>query len=293
MSTRYLLAWWLRRLWFSRNDDDGSAPLLRVWHSFAAACRVAFASNNVVLAIPLGDGRVVDLASEHAVIDMAALQADYGVSVCRAWDRSTALYPSHVRGTLPRLTLDSWVLFLELWRREPGRAFKPGWLQPVMSECLNFMAVGLERFVANQDAANPSCRMDLGNALMDLRTRTGRRQGVDPLLVQHVDGAARRVHGSANTVAQVIAGRKTHISQTRAQFVCRTYLDTIQDIVRDSDAICLKWDPATYSGYQRNMELWWCCHENASGILAPKALQSQSVWCGKFFSKQHVLQGFA
>ena len=79
------------------------------------------------------------------------------------------------------------------------------------------LVLGLEAWVEAR-IAEPVGRWGQRRALVDLRTRTGRRTGVDALLLISMDGLSRRLHGSASTMAQVLLGRGHQAAQEVMHF---------------------------------------------------------------------------
>ena len=259
MSTKYLLFWMMRTLHVHRHRDDHLRPAQRVWSILSTAAEQAFGAERISLDVCVAGGiHTVPVNCEAGFAETAALIAAIGTtSICQQWEvHSKDSELLRGAGNPKRPTLPGWALFLYLWQAGGARTLKPSWLRAHLVDVVDLLAVSLERFVQRRVVDVPPKRWDENNALIDLRTATGRRQSIDPSLYSHINSTRQRVRGSANTVAQVLAGRRTHAHQTSQMFICNTYRTMCAELLDTAEAICVNWDPGSYTGDQWTLGIW-------------------------------------
>ena len=125
-----------------------------------------------------------------------------------------------------------------------------------------------------------------GPALADLRTKSGRRQAIDPILFTKLEAMQGRIYGSSGTIAQVMAGRRTGADQRLLFHVNSFYLKGIQEALRGTEALCLNWDPGSYSGYQWVLGIFYSVADNISGVIPPKVPRDSPPISGRGCSEE-------
>ena len=119
--------------------------------------------------------------------------------------------------------------------------------------------------------------------LADLRTKHGRRQAIDPVLFTTARAAHGRVYGSTQTIAQILAGRRTGLDQRLVYHVNKAYIDGVSDFLKDANDLCLNWDPGSYSGTQWLLGIFYAIGSAVSGVLPPRVpislLSQESARC--------------
>ena len=190
--------------------------------------------------------------------------------VAEAWRRLQEKYPDVLAGG-PRQepTLCSWLCFMFAWKRVAGRCLKPTWLQEHVRDCLGVVVVLLERYARAQTLDAPAASSSGSNVLADLRTKTGRRKALDPMLFSAMTSSMRRIRGSSNVIAQVMAGRRSHADQILTMYSNRLYRDAMQEVLVDAPALCINWDPGSNAGWQWNLGLWYSASADIGGIIPP------------------------
>ena len=274
VSTLFLIVWLLGRLRARmRRGGELANHAERTWHALTGAQkRGQGLLVGPVVTIRWANGFTLDLGcAQGRLVGIDAL-LENEPAVQGTFDRLRGNFPLLRRGSLNDLSWSSWVFFLYMWHEEEGGRLKPEWLEAAVKECAGHMSRHIGRWVQYVVADNPAPRWDQGNALMDNRTRSGRRRSVDSLMFTYIGDASGRIRGSANTIAQAVVGRGTHAAQTLMHFTNQAYSEGLQRVFENADAYCINFDPGSYSGYQWNLGMVYSPRQDVAASLYPRWL---------------------
>ena len=282
MTTDFLVPWLLKKFRASLVGPQSSrkfaAPTARTWMALMAAAEAGGATSDPEIdLVEMENGMVVEVKLTSTSVDVGELMA-VDPRIEPAWGHVRRQWPQHITSTLPHPSPSSWILFLYLWPRQNLATIAP-WREGHLGAAASMVSGFLENWVRTRcDAADVEGWWAPLNSLLEIRTRSGRRGTVDPMWFHQLKVKQKKIKGSGTTVAEAMHGSKTHMERTLMLTTNKLYLDGISRLVLSGPLdFSFNFDPGSYSGHSYNQGILYSWRNDASAVVAPKALGIENL----------------